>query len=665
MIEQGAVLWTPSPERAASSHMSKFMKWVENRRGLDFAGDYEQLRRWSVERLEEFWGDCWDYFGLECASPNRQVLSPGDSPGRAWFAGSAVNFAQQLLRPGAEDEPALIHLSEFRPAAEMSRGALRSKVRILATQLRGLGIRPGDRVVSYMPNIAETVIAFLATSALGAIWSSAAPEFGVQTVLDRFGQIEPKLIFAADGYMFNGKPFDRRREVREIVDALSSLEHIVWLPYLDAGARPPRADAVPWGELEDGTDPGAAFEFAAVPHDHPLWIVFSSGTTGLPKPIVHSHIGALLEGLVAIHLHADMGPGDRMFFYATSGWIMWNLTVVSLAGGAAAVLYDGHPCWPEADSLWRMADEQKVTLFGASPSYVQILDKAGIRPRDQYELDSLRAVMLSGSPATPEVFAWFHRAVKDDLWVQSVSGGTDIAGVFVGGCPLLPVRAGEIQCRLLGHDVQAWSADARPTIGEIGEMVCAQPIPSMPIRFWNDPGNERYRATYFEHFPGVWRHGDFLQIMPHGGCYIHGRSDSTLNRHGVRIGTAEIYRAIEQIEEVSDSLIVCCDLDGGTFFMPLFVTLRDDHPLDDMLAARLRKTLRDQCSPRHVPDRIYRVEAIPYTLSGKRMEVPVRKILMGCLPEQAASRESMRDPTALDYFIRFAAECPDYTRPER
>ncbi|HXG29135.1 MAG TPA: acetoacetate--CoA ligase [Nevskiales bacterium] len=665
-VKEGDLLWTPSPERVAGSAMMHFMRWVERERGLRFDGDYETLRRWSVDHLEEFWGDCWRYFDVMSDTPFCSVLSSSAMPGATWFEGATINYAEHLLRPGAADETAIVHLSELREAAGTSREALRAAVRIMASRLRELGIGPGDRVVSYMPNVIETVIAFLATAAVGAVWSSAAPEFGVQTVLDRFAQIEPKLVFAADGYRFGGKDFDRSDEVRRIVASLPGVEHVIWLPYLNPTAAAPIAGAQRWSEVMAGTDPGPEeFSFARVPPDHPLWIVYSSGTTGLPKPIVHGHVGALLEACVLLRLHSDLGPGKRMFFYTTTGWIMWNITVAALVTGASIVLYDGHPSQPQPDLLWKMAAEQEVTLFGASPTYVQMMQKAGLRPKETFDLTRLDTVMLTGSPATPETFAWFYRDVKDDLWIASVSGGTDIAGGFVGSSPTLPVYAGEIQCRMLGKDIQAWNDAGKPLIDEIGELVCTNPIPSMPVYFWGDAENARYRESYFDHFPGVWRHGDFLKINARGGCHIYGRSDSTLNRYGVRIGTAEIYRVVEQVEGVVDSLIVCCDLEDGKFFMPMFLVLRDGVVMDEALRRRIESRLRSDCSPRHVPDSFYAVDAIPYTLTGKKMEVPVRKILMGWPAEKAANRDAMRNPQALEYFVRFARECPDYEAPGR
>ncbi len=506
-----------------------------------------------------------------------------------------------------------------------------------------------------MPNIPETLIAMLAATAIGAVWASAAPEFGARTVIDRFAQIEPTLLFAADGYRFAGKDFDRADEIRTILAELPSVERVVWLPYLDPASRAPFANALAWSELMDrpAVAPNA-FAYERVAHDHPLWVLFSSGTTGLPKPIVHGHVGILLEHLKSTGLGQNLGPHTRMFFYTTTGWMMFNALVSALLQGSSVVLYDGHPAHPTPALLWQLAADAGATSFGASPTFVQIMQKIGLVPRERFDLSRLQSVLLTGSPVTPESTAWFYESVKDDLWVTSPSGGTELCAGLVGGCPLLPVYAGEIQTRLLGMDVHAWNANGEDVIGEVGELVVTSPAPSMPLRFMNDPGGARYRETYFEHFPGVWRHGDFIKINERGGCYIYGRSDSTLNRHGVRIGSAEIYRAVEQLDEVADSLIVCLELPGGAFYMPLFVRLADGSALDDALRARIVAKLRADCSPRHVPDEIHGVDAIPYTLTGKKMEIPVRRILAGTPPEKAASREAMMQPSALDWYVDFA-----------
>ena len=665
MVKEGQLLWTPRPEFAQKSNLARYMRWLGERRGDSFS-DYDALWRWSVEEPEEFWKSIWDYFEVRSAAPYKAVLDRREMPGCKWFEGSRVNYAEHLLRHeerAAPGETVFHHLTEVRPRASMSWQELGRQVRIVATQLRGMGVKPGDRVVSYMPNTPETAVAMMATTAIGAIWSSAAPEFGVKTVIDRFAQIAPKVLFAADGYRFGGRDFRREGEVRRIVAELPSLERVIWLGHLEPDGRVPElpSQVLPWSWLLQHADvPRDSFRYEHVPYDHPLWVVFSSGTTGLPKAIVHSHVGVLVEHLKCMHFHIGVGPSSVMFFYSTTGWMMWNILLAALFTGAAVVLYDGNPAHPGPDFLWKLAADTGATSFGASPTYVQMMEKARLKPGELYDLSRLEGVLVAGAPSTPETFDWFYRNVKSDLWVTSQSGGTELCSGFVGAVPLLPVHAGEIQTRMLGMDVHAWSEDGKELFDEVGELVATSPFPSMPIRFWNDTGGKRYHESYFEVYPGVWRHGDFIKINQRGGCYIYGRSDSTLNRYGVRIGTAEIYRAVEQVEGVADSLIVCCELPGGHFFMPLFLRLKPGYSLDTALQSRINARLREDCSPRHVPDRIYAVEAVPYTLTGKKMEVPVRKILMGWPLEKAASRDAMMNPEAIDYFVRFAQESIDY-----
>src|ERR1700733_10746774 len=574
MTAEGQLLWTPSPEFVARSNVARYMTWLEESRKLDFA-DYEALRKWSVTDIEAFWASIWDYFRVQSAAPYTQVLDCRIMPGAKWFEGSRVNYAEHLLRHELTAGPADVafhHLTETRPLQTMGWAELAGKVRILATQLRKLGLKPGDRIVSYMPNLPETAIAMIATIAVGAIWSSAAPEFAVETATEGSAPSGPKLLFAADGYRFGGKHFSRQAEVRNIADALPSLEHIVWLPYLDEQAEPKNVpNALRWSDFFDHPNvPRHGFEFKHVAYDHPLWILFSSGTTGLPKAIMHSHVGVLVEHLKLMHFHLGLGPGSNMFFYSTTGWMMFNLLVAALLTGSSATLYDGNPAYPSPDFLWKLAADAGATLFGASPTFVQMMEKAGLEPGKTFDLSRLECVMAAGAPSTPEAFAWFYRAIKKDLWVTSQSRGTEICIGFVGAVPTLPVYAGEIQTRMLGMDVHSWSDDGKYLTDEVGELVVTSPFPSMPIRFWNDASGKRYHESYFDSFAGVWRHGDFIKINSRGGCYIYGRSDSTLNRFGVRIGTAEIYRAAEQEPEVADSLIVCCELPGGNFFQAPF-----------------------------------------------------------------------------------------------
>lgn len=654
-VTEGSLLWSPSAEFVASSRMRGYMDWLREHRGLEFA-DYEQLRTWSVTDLPGFWSSLWDYFAVESSTPYASVLGGDSMIGSRWFEGSHLNYAEHLLRHEAragDNEAAILYASELQGLAGMTWSELGGQVRRVATHLRGLGIRPGDRVVSFMPNIPETVIAMIACVAIGAVWSSASPEFGAPTVIDRFAQIQPVLLFAADGYSFGGRAFNRVSEVSRIVEALPTLEHVVWLDKLEPG-KLPHPTWRPWSALLEGQviQPDA-FEFSRVEWNHPLWIVFSSGTTGLPKAIVHGHAGMLLEHLKLVSLHLNLRPGARLFFYTTTGWMMWNIVVSSLLAGATAVLYDGSPSHPSPDLLWRLAAEAKVTHMGASPTFLSAMQSAHLEPGRHYDLSALEMVTVSGSPCTPELFEWIYSAVKADLSVASQSGGTEICSAFVGAVPILPVHAGEIQERMLGMDVHVWNEAGEELYDEVGELVVTQAFPSMPLYFWNDPENQRYLDAYFRTFEGVWRHGDFVKINGRGGCFVYGRSDSTLNRHGVRIGTAEIYRAMEKVQRVTDSLVVCCELDDGSFFMPLFVQLPPGAQLDDDLRDTIRQQLRRDGSPRHVPDRIEQVESIPYTLTRKKMEIPVRRILMGVPPERAASRDAMANPMALDPFEAF------------
>ena len=659
-MNEGELLWTPAPAVAANSQVAGFMRWLAETKHLPLSS-YDDVWRWSVEDLDGFWSAVWEYFDVHSTQPYESVVSSRSMPGAVWFRGSRVNYAEHMLRHeavAAPDEAALVHSSELRPLAKMAWRELGDQVRVLATQLRALGVTPGDRVVAYMPNIPETAVAMLATTAIGAVWASAAPEFGARTVIERFGQIGPKVVFAADGYRFGGKDFDRLKETRAILAELPTVERVVWLRYLLPQTETlPVEGAVAWSTLLDHPRiTPEHFQYEYVAGDHPLWVLFSSGTTGLPKAIVHGHVGMLVEHLKSVGLAQNLGPGKRSFFYSTTGWMMWNSLLSALLGGASAVLYDGHPAHPTPGLLWQLAADAEATSFGASPTYVQIMQKAGLVPRNLYDVSRLESVLLTGSPVTPESAAWFYANVKEDLWVSSPSGGTELCAAIVGGSPVLPVYAGEIQTRLLGMDAHAWNDEGREVFDEVGELVVTSPSPSMPLSFWNDPDDARYKETYFERFPGVWRHGDFIKINARGGCYIYGRSDSTLNRFGVRIGSAEIYRAVEQLDDVADSLIVCLELPGGNFYMPLFVQTSGGAALNEALQKRIVAKLRGDCSPRHVPDEIHQVQTIPYTLTGKKMEIPVRRILAGVDPEKVASRDAMQNPASLDWFVGFARE---------
>jgi acetoacetyl-CoA synthetase len=662
MIKTGDLLWTPGQEWIDNLHLTHYMGWLKVKKGLEFS-DYPGLWQWSVDHLEDFWESIWEYFEVQSSAPYTQVLAKKTMPGAEWFPGARLNYAQHMLRKERAGQTALYFLSETTPLTSMTWDDLGGKVRVLATQLRAMGIKPGDRVVSYMPNIPETIIAMLATTSIGAVWSSGSPDFGSKSILDRFAQIAPKVMFCVDGYQYGGKPFDRREEIRGIAASLPSLEHIVYLPYLNREHTvPPAEHGVLWETLFDHPVVSATgFEFEQVPFNHPLWILFSSGTTGLPKAIVHGHGGITIEHLKLLHFHRELHEGDKMFFFTTTGWMMWNFLASSLLGGVIPVLYDGNPAWPEPDLLWKMVEDSGATNFGASPTYVQNMENAGIVPRDKYDLSSLRSVTLAGSPVTPESMLWMYQNVKQDLWVAPGSGGTDICSGFVEGVPIQPVYAGEIQGRALGVAAYAFNDAGEAVVNEVGELVITQPMPSMPLYFWDDEDNKRYQESYFDQFPGVWRHGDFFMVNERGGCFVLGRSDATLNRYGIRIGTAEIYRSVGSLDEVDDSLVVNLELPGGKFFMPMFVKLTDGLTLNEEIEKKIRAKLRADYSPRHVPDKLYQVDDIPYTLTRKKMEVPVKKILMGVPIDKAANRDAMANPSSLDYFVEYFRTQKEYS----
>ncbi len=671
-VRDGDLLWAPAPDQVAGANLTAFTGWLARERGLHFDG-YDALWRWSVTDLEGFWQAVWDYFGIASSAPPTGVLGSRAMPGAQWFPGARLNYAEHVLRNERPGTDALLYASETTPLAGLPWEEFAGQVRILATRLRSMGVRPGDRVVSIMPNIPQTVIAMLACTAVGAIWASCSPDFGWRGVIDRFSQLGPKVLFCVDGYRYGGKELDKTAEMRRIAGALNSLEHVVTLPYLHpdrpdrpAAAGPPvPGPAMPGGLTWDAAlagppVPAGEFAFEQVPFGHPLWILFSSGTTGLPKPIMHGHGGILIEQLKLQTFHMDMRAGDRMFFFTTAGWMMWNFLVSSPLLGVCPVLYDGNPGYPDPGALWRVAAEAQVSLFGASPAYVDIMSRAGIVPGKSYDLSRLREILLAGSPVSAACGAWFYSNVKPDLWLATGSGGTDVCTGFVGGVPTLPVYAGEIQAPHLGVAAHAFNERGEDIVGEVGELVITKPMPSMPVGFWGDADGSRYRESYFADFPGVWRQGDFFKINARRGCFVLGRSDATLNRHGVRVGTAEIYTVLASVDEVEDALIVNLDLPGGGFFMPLFVTLADGRVLDDTIRRKIRDRLREEYTPRHVPDKIIQVHAIPATLTGKKMEVPVRKLLLGVPPEKAANVNAMANPDSLEEFASYARTQRDY-----
>jgi acetoacetyl-CoA synthetase len=666
-------LWVPSPAVRERATMTRFMRWAGERHGRDFA-DYDELRRWSLQELETFWGDIWKFCGLRASRPYEQVLDSRAMPGARWFVGAELNYAQNMLmRDRTPTQTAVLHASELRPLQELSWGEISAQVASVAGGLRALGVQRGDRVVAYMPNIPETLVAFLAVASIGAVWSSAAPEFGARSVIDRFAQIEPKVLLAVDGYRHGGKDFDRMAVLDGVLAELPTVRHTVLLPYLAEQATPPAAwpGALTWTQLcERGEH--AELSFEQVPFDHPLWVLYSSGTTGLPKAIVHGHGGILVEQLKKSHLHLDLHRDDRMFWFSTTGWMMWNFLVGCLFTEAAIVLYDGSPAYPDLGVLWDLAQRTRMTCMGVSAGLLASCQKQGLRPGREYDLSHLRAIGSTGSPLAPESFQWVYEHVKPEVWLFSTSGGTDVCTAFVGGCPLLPVHVGELQCRALGCAVEAWDEQGASLVDEVGELVLTLPLPSMPLFFWGDPPadrsaeppdaqqrgkriGERYRESYFSMYPGIWRHGDWIRITPRGGAVIYGRSDATINRQGVRMGTSEIYRAASAVADVVDALVV--DIPNGPtaeLWMVLFVVLRAGVTLDEELKRRIAKAIREDCSPRHVPNEIMQIPDVPRTLSGKVLEVPVKRILMGASPREAASVDSLANPQALDYFVELA-----------
>jgi acetoacetyl-CoA synthetase len=649
--------------------MTRFMEWAGVRRGEPFA-DYDALWRWSVVELEQFWAGIWDYFQVRASAPYESVLAERRMPGTRWFEGAELNYAENLLLGGrAAREPsalAVLHVSELRELDRLSWGELAIQVAAAAAGLRSLGVTRGDRVVAYMPNIPETLIAFLATASIGAIWSSAAPEFGARSVIDRFAQIEPKVLLAVDGYRHGGKDFDRRAVVAGILAELPTVQSTVTLPYLYTGSSEEARSAtgpgaLSWRELLARGE-GAQLQFEQVPFGHPLWVLYSSGTTGLPKAIVHGHGGILVEQLKK-SMHLDLRHEDRMFWFTTTGWMMWNFLIGSLLADAAVVLYDGSPAHPDLGVLFRLAEQTGMTGMGVSAGLLASAQKAGVEPRRECDLSALRGIGSTGSPLAPESFRWVYEHVDPDVWLYSTSGGTDVCTAFVGGSPLLPVYEGELQCRALGCAVESWDEQGRSLIDEVGELVVTEPMPSMPLFFWGDRTGEdgigeRLRESYFSMYPGRWRHGDWIRITPRGGAFIYGRSDSTINRQGVRMGTSEIYRAAARVEEVLDALVV--DVPGsagleGSLEMLLFVVLAPGSELDEDLRDRIRARIREDCSPRHVPNDVMQIDEVPRTLSGKVLEVPVKRILMGVDPREAASADSLANPRALDYFVELAS----------
>ena len=648
---EGQLLWEPSPERCAAARLSHFMSWLGRERGRTFHS-YDELWRWSVEQVAEFWLEVARYFDVQLGGSTEPVLV-GKLPDAHWFPGATLNYAERLLRR-RDEHPAIVATVEDGSRRTLSYRELGEQVARARAGLLRAGVKRGDRVAAFLPNGVEAVVGVLACASLGAVWSSAAPEFGVKSVLDRFQQIEPTVLLACDGYQYGGKRFDRAQELRQIAAALPSLRALFVLGDAQKVGQAGGVLAAPFSELLADEQP---LSFEQVPFEHPLWILYSSGTTGLPKPIVQGHGGILLEHLKALALHMDLGESDRFFWFSTTGWMMWNMVVSALALGSTLVLYDGSPATPSLSALWKLAEREQISYFGTSAPFLLACKKAGLVPKDVARLGALRSIGTTGAPLPSDGFQWVYENVAADVLLGSVSGGTDVCTAFVLSCPLLPVRAGEIQCRGLGAKVEAWDDAGRALVGEVGELVLTEPLPSMPLGFWNDPERERFKASYFGMYPGVWRHGDWIKLTPSGASVIYGRSDSTLNRGGVRMGTSELYRVVEGLPEVADSLVVDTgSLEDAVGTMWLFVVPKAGVELDAALRRRIKDVLKKELSPRHVPDEIRAVTAVPRTLNGKKLEVPVKRILLGADPEKVASRDTLANPEALDALVKIARE---------
>ena len=641
-----SVRWTPSEAFKQEANLTHYLNWLKEQRGLDFKS-YQSLWEWSVSQIGDFWESLFLYFKIKSHTPYTEVVSGDPMPLTQWFKGASLNFAEHVFRNATDQYPAIVFQSEEKPLQEISWQLLQSRVAALQGYLLEKGVERGDRIVAFLPNIPEATMAFLASSSLGAIWSSCSPDFGTQAVVDRFAQVAPKVLIAVDGYSYGGKAFDKENVILELMKVLPALELVILIPYLN----PDKTihGTVSWNETLKNKNRIISFE--PVPFGHPIWVLYSSGTTGIPKAITHSHGGILLEHMKYLAFHNDVKAGERCFWYTTTGWMMWNYIQGCLLLGGTVVLYDGSPAYPDMDVLWKFSSEARVSHFGTSAGFVVANVKAKTHPGKDFDLAALRSMGSTGSPLPPEGFDWIYEEVKQDLWLSPISGGTDVCSAFVGGNPLWPVYSGEMQCRALGCKLEAYNDEGKPVTNEVGEMVISQPMPSMPIYFWNDENYQRYTSSYFSMYPGKWRHGDWTMITPRQGVVIYGRSDATLNRGGVRIGTSEIYRAVDGIPEVKDSIIVCLERPGGEFYMPLFVQLRTGEALNDALKNKINHTIRAAYTPRHVPDELVAIPEVPYTISGKKIETPVKKILQGSSVQEAINPDALRNPKALDFFV--------------
>ncbi len=653
-LKEGDLLWQPTAEVIEQANITHYINWLRENHGVDFA-DYRDLWHWSTTETGPFWESMWAYFNLKYSQKWETALGETAMPGTEWFPGVRLNWAENIFAKGTAERPAFLYKTENESLVSISWADVQDQANRLAQALRDFGVTKGDRIVAYMPNIPETIIAVLAAGSLGAIWSSCSPDFGSRSVLDRFTQIEPTVLIAVDGYSYGGRDFDRRPVVAELQAALPTLRKTVVVPYITADTD--RLDnAILWNDALAQVTPPAEMLFEQVPFNHPLWVLYSSGTTGLPKPIVQGHGGILLEHVKSAVFHNDLKPTDRFFWYSSTGWMMWNYLIGALLSGATVILYNGSPAYPDIDCLFALAEETEMTYMGISAAFVTACIKAGIQPNQKYDLSRIRGVGSTGSPLSIDGFQWIYDNINGDLALESLSGGTDLCTAFVGGARTQAIYAGELQGASLGAKVEAWDEEGNAVTDEVGELVIVEPMPSMPLYFWNDAEMARYKSSYFEMYPGRWRHGDWIKINERGGCVIYGRSDSTINRQGIRMGTSEIYRVVESFDQIVDSLIIDLEFRGRESYLPLFVVLRDGGSLTDDLKKQINQKLRREVSPRHVPNDIFQIDAVPYTLSGKKMEVPIRKILLGLNIEKAANPGAMRNPEAIQYFLDFAKD---------
>lgn len=651
----GEVVWQPTKEQIENTTLYEYMQWLKENKLLEF-NNYRELLKWSTDHLDQFWATVAEYNNIIFHSPYKNVLQfDGEIYNSKWFEGATLNYVENIFERAKdkENERAIYFRSEHIKEQIYTWKELKEKVAAMAHSLRKMGVKKGDRVVAYMPNIPETVIAFLAAASIGAIWSSSAPDFGTRSVVDRFKQIDPVVLFAVDGYQYNGKVIDRTPVLTELMKELPTLKHVVYVPYMNESNHKDTLgeNVVLWDSL---LNEPSELQYEIVPFDHPLWILYSSGTTGMPKSIVQGHGGIVLEQTKLANIQNNIRNNDTIFWYTTTGWVMWNILISGLLSGSTVVLYDGNPAYPDLDTLWQLAEDAEVTFFGVGAPFLTICMKSKLNPKEKFNLTKLKSVFSTGAPLPAEAFNWIYKDIKDDVWLSSISGGTDICTGFVGGNPIEPVRVGMIQGNLLGVDAHAFDEEGNSIINETGELVVTKPMPSMPLYFWNDKNNEKYIDSYFDMYPGVWRHGDWIKYDDTGNCIIFGRSDSTINRSGVRIGSSDIYRAVEFIDEIADSLIIDLELLNQSNALYLFVALKDDAKLTDELQKKIRVNIKNIVSPKFMPDKIFEINEVPKTINGKKLEVPIRKILLGFNPDKVINYDSMSNPDSVHYFIELA-----------